>query len=74
MDIGAEGRSSDGGVYAVCTLERTITDKILQFSEAECPPGSTTPLPLALVGDEAFPLRSYLMRPYPGHRVGEDEV
>ena len=74
MDVGAESCSSDGGLYAVCALERAITDNTLHLPEAECPPGSTTPLPLALVGDEAFPLRSYLMRPYPGHRVGADEV
>ena len=59
MDIGAEGRSSDGGVYAVCA----ITDNTLQLPEVGCPPRSTTPLPFALVGDEAFPLRSF----YCGH-------
>lgn len=31
-------------------------------------PNDTTgqPLPYVIVGDEAFPLKSYMLRPYPG--------
>lgn len=30
------------------------------------------PLPYVFVGDEAFPLREYLMRPYPGLQLTND--
>lgn len=30
-------------------------------------------LPYVIVGDEAFPCKPYLMRPYPGHGLSEDK-
>ena len=34
------------------------------------PPGTTEPsLPYVIVGDEAFPLKNYMMRPYPGRQL-----
>ena len=33
-------------------------------------PGTTEPeLPYVIIGDEAFPLRNYLLQPYPGRRL-----
>ena len=31
-----------------------------------------TPSPYTFVADEAFPLTSYIMRPYPGHSLDHD--
>lgn len=35
-------------------------------------PGSQTVAPYVFVGDEAFPLKTYLLRPYPGRELAND--
>ena len=70
VQIGDYGRSSDGGTYAASDLGRGMAAKTLQVPP-DCPlPGSgpqdTTPY--VMVGDAAFPLKTYLMRPFPGLR------
>ena len=32
------------------------------------------PMPHVIVGDEALPLKTYLLRPYPGKNLGEDQI
>ena len=47
----------------------------LQIPDATALCGCTyDPLPYFLVGDEIFPLKTYLMRPYPGSRLTETEA
>ena len=35
--------------------------------------GITPPIPYFFVGDAAFPLKTYMLRPYPGHYLSEDK-
>jgi hypothetical protein len=66
VDVSAYGKGSDGG-----TLRVPLQDGTLEIS----PPASLTgaedlgPVPQVFVGDEAFPLRPNLMRPYAGERA-----
>ena len=61
------GSISDGGVWANSDFAQA-----LEANEVDLPPpiplpGSNgVPFPHFFVGDEAFPLRPYIMRPYPG--------
>ncbi|XP_071484602.1 uncharacterized protein [Diadema antillarum] len=68
VDIGAFGRSSDGGIFANSTLAKALDSNQLNFPADKVLPGSENeePMPHVLLGDEAFPLKRYLMRPYPG--------
>ncbi|XP_026818483.1 uncharacterized protein LOC113557263 isoform X2 [Rhopalosiphum maidis] len=54
MFSGTQGRHSDGGVFDHCSLRHMIEQNKLHIPEN-----------FVFVGDEAFPLKSYLMRPYP---------
>ena len=49
-----------------------FTDE-MSLPVAECLEDSPTfgKVPYFLVGDEAFPLQSWLLRPYPGQRIPE---
>lgn len=62
--MGANGRASDGGVFAASSLEKAIEGKTLNLPSAQCPPNTDEELPYVILGDEAFPLKTYLMRPY----------
>jgi len=45
----------------------------LNIPNSKPPPKSEKPLPFVIVGDEVFPLKKYLLRPYPGVSSRNDE-
>ena len=51
--IGTNGRASDGGVFERSSLGRALERNTLNLPEQS-----------VIVGDAAFPLKSYLMKPY----------
>ncbi|KAJ4944617.1 hypothetical protein JOQ06_013160, partial [Pogonophryne albipinna] len=70
IQVGDFGRTSDGGLYAGSDLGRGMETRTLHV------PPSTSPgaahlgeMPFVMVGDAAFPLKPYLMRPYPGQNL-----
>ena len=66
VDIGDAGRQSDSGVYNASSLGHAIESNALDFPESEIIEGNgTEKLPFVFVGDEAFPLKPHMMRPYP---------
>jgi hypothetical protein len=73
VDVGDSGRHSDGGVLSNSTFGKALDDGRLNFP-SDCPlPGTSSPiLPHVIVGDEAFPLKKYLMRPFPGRFLPEN--
>jgi hypothetical protein len=73
VDVGAEGRHSDGGVF-----KNSIMGKLFADDELYVPPPSPIvengdPMPYVLVADEAFQLNNYTMRPYPGKTLSDDQ-
>ena len=70
IDLGGLGRQSDGGVFSNSSFGTALEDGQMGLPSPSCLPGTTEPeLPYVMVGDEAFPLRNYLLRPYPGHNL-----
>lgn len=71
VDVGGYGKSSDGGIFSHSTLGRSLENSTMNIPGPKPLPSlstgeaATEPLPHVLVGDEAFPLKKYLMRPYP---------
>ena len=68
-DIGQIGRHSDGGVLANSEFGKALECGHFKFPSHTSLPGSTDPMPFVLVGDEAFPLRHNMMRPFPGRNL-----
>lgn len=67
VDIGCQGRISDGGVFG-----NTILSKKLDKQELKLPPcsplnGREKPVPYVFVADAAFPLKDNIMKPYAGY-------
>ncbi|XP_043209460.1 putative nuclease HARBI1 [Amphibalanus amphitrite] len=77
VSVGANGQESDGGVWGACDLAQMLEaqgsggEQVLPGPQPL--PGSAEPLPHVLVGDEAFPLREHLMRPFPGSALTTEE-
>uniref|UniRef100_A0A0A9XYF6 Putative nuclease HARBI1 n=1 Tax=Lygus hesperus TaxID=30085 RepID=A0A0A9XYF6_LYGHE len=69
IDVGAYGKDSDGGVFANTLFYKDLeSGKTILPSESTLP-NSTLKAPYVFLGDEAFPLRTYLMRPFPAKQV-----
>ena len=64
VDIGCNGRISDGGVFKNSILYQALEENILNVPTAEFLPGTQLSIPYALVADEAFPLKEYILKPY----------
>jgi hypothetical protein len=73
VDIGLCGRNSDGGIFAHSKLGKYVYLEIhLGIPEDKQLPGTSFLSPHVIVGDEAFPVKTYLMRPYPGSQSRVD--
>jgi hypothetical protein len=72
VDIGAHGSESDGGVLNKSTFGRKLLDNSLNLPPPQELPNSRDgmEIPMFFVGDEAFPLRVNLMRPFSKPRIG----
>nr|XP_042913902.1 protein ALP1-like [Parasteatoda tepidariorum] len=66
VDIGTNGRVSDGGVFHESTLKNNIEQKNLNLPGWQFLPDTEEPAPFVIVADDAFPLEEYLLKPYPG--------
>ncbi|XP_049268880.1 putative nuclease HARBI1 [Rhipicephalus sanguineus] len=64
VEVGHHGSDSDGGVFGQSKLHDIILSKNEGFPP-DAPLGNIGQIPFYLVGDEAFPLKTYFMRPYP---------
>jgi hypothetical protein len=73
VDIGAYGKNSDGNIFNNSKLRKRLSSNILHVPPSKHLPGSDKFLPHVVLGDEAFPLRIYLMRPYSRDNIQGDE-
>lgn len=64
VDIGAAGRQSDGGVFQNSEIGRQLINNELNVPPP-APIHGGVKLPYVFVGDEAFALSNFMMRPYP---------
>lgn len=67
VDVGTNGRASDGGVWDKCSLKRALEKKDLEVPPASNIPFSQRVTPYVIVADNAFPLKPWLMKPYKGN-------
>lgn len=67
IDVGRNGRFSDGGVFNRCNFGQAMDTNQLGLPVLEPLPGRTLPMPYVLVADDAFALRPNVMKPH-SHR------
>ncbi|KAK3894783.1 hypothetical protein Pcinc_001505 [Petrolisthes cinctipes] len=66
---------SNGGVFAQSTLSELLKEKQANLPPAEPLPADHTSHPVSyfLVGDDAFSLRNWMMKPYPNRKLTDQE-
>lgn len=66
IDVGCEGRISDGGVFNKSSFATALENETLQLPHPRTLPGRDEPVPYVIVADDAFALRKNIMKPFPG--------
>ncbi|GAB1867628.1 Protein ALP1-like isoform X1 [Camponotus japonicus] len=66
VDIGAYGRRSDGGIFKESVFGQKFENNEMKIPKPTPISNNEENFPYIIVGDEAFPLKTYLLRPYPG--------
>lgn len=69
VNVGAYGTNSDGDILAKSNLGKALQNNTLSVPHHAPLPGTDAEAPYVIVSDEAFPLKTYLMRPYPGKEL-----
>lgn len=64
IDVGVNGRHSDGGVFKNCSFGKALNRNILNIPPPIPLPGRETTVPFVLVGDDAFAMNQHLLKPY----------
>ena len=65
IDVEAHGREKDSSVFSNSSFAKAFISGYLNLPPMRNIPGTKIIIPLYLVGDEAFPLKPNLMRPFP---------
>lgn len=73
VNIGVNGRISDGGVYRDSDLCKAINQNALNFPEDKPLPSRTKPVPFIIAADSAFPLTTHILKPYPLTKMTKDQ-
>ena len=71
IDVGAYGRQSDGGIFRESCLGRCQENGRIEFPPPKLLPKTNIVLPYVILGNEAYPLTLYLMRPFPRQDLNE---
>ena len=75
VDIVSFGSNNDSGVFRNSPMGKAFFNDEISLPVAECLENLPTfgKVPYFLVGYEAFLLQSWLLRPFPGHRIPEEQ-
>ncbi|XP_048039833.1 uncharacterized protein LOC125279578 [Megalobrama amblycephala] len=73
VNVGTQGRVSDAGLFATSDLKRALDNDLLNIPPPAPLPNSDVQFPFVFVGDEAYPLRLDLMKPFPHRQLEMDQ-
>lgn len=74
VDVGDAGRQNDSGVLANSAFGQALQSGSLCLPLPRHLPGTTTDATFVFVGDAAFPLRTDMLRPYPGTNLEDPKA
>ncbi|KAG5897086.1 hypothetical protein JTB14_036313 [Gonioctena quinquepunctata] len=74
VNVGCQGRTSDGGVFANTHFRKMLDDYALNLPSARSLSEGSVPSPYVFVAVDAFSLHTNIMKPFAGlHEKGSEE-
>lgn len=73
VDLGRNGRVSDAGVWGNCSLRSNIENGLCHIPPPVQLSSSNVKLPYVFLADDAFPLSTYMQKPFPFKNQTEDQ-
>ena len=73
FDVGQFGSSNDSGILANSKMGEAIENVSLKVPDFAKINADTGKIPYYFIGDEIFPLKTWLVRPYPEKALVDDE-
>jgi len=69
VDVGFYKKNSDGSIFANSCFGKALEIDKFNVPKERNLPRTQCPVPYVIVGEEAFPLKTYLLRPCPGSTI-----
>lgn len=73
VDVGTNGRISDGGVFRNSSLANALQDDFLGLPAPRLMNDGESLLPYVIVADDAFPLKVNMLKPYPFRGLSKEK-
>jgi hypothetical protein len=73
VDVGIPGSNSDAGIFNASTLKQALESDTLGVPAPAPLPGDDKPTPYFLVGDDAFALKTWMMKPHAQRNLTHDQ-
>ena len=73
IDCGTNGAASDAGLFLTTSLRTALETNTAGLPADKPFPGEEFPVPHFIIGDDAFPLRRWLQKPYPFRNLSVEE-
>ncbi|KAG0415014.1 hypothetical protein HPB47_007819 [Ixodes persulcatus] len=73
VDIVRPRSESDDGNLSRTEIGLSLEKGTLGFPPSKSPPGTSKDMPFVIAGDEALPLKTYLLKPYPKVNINKDQ-
>lgn len=73
IDVGGYGKQSDGGTFQASNFYKMLLTKDIEIPSPTYLPGTTVKTPYVFLGDDAYPLLTFLIKPYNGKNLSFEE-
>lgn len=72
IEVGAYGKQSDGGIFQSSQSYSLLKNGQFNLPQTTSLPDSDIQFPFYIIGDEAYPLTNFLMRPFPRRQLSHE--